>query len=68
MGERPVPIIRRFECRYCAVQSVLGNLRQGSRELKTVPRGDDDEATLIADRNAVRAASSWKTERCSAFG
>jgi hypothetical protein len=43
---RPVPIDRRFEYRYRAAQSVLENLRQGTRELGTLPRGDDEEATV----------------------
>jgi hypothetical protein len=51
---RPVPTDRRFEYRYRAAQSVLENLRQGSRELGTFPRGDDDEATLIGDRRSER--------------
>jgi hypothetical protein len=44
---RPVPIDGRFEYRYRAARSVLESLRQGSCELGTFPRGDDDEATVI---------------------
>jgi hypothetical protein len=51
---RPVPTDLRFEYRYRAAQSVLENLRQGSRELGTFPRGDDDEATLIDDQRSER--------------
>lgn len=49
---RPVPTDRRFEYRYRAAQSVLENLQQGTRELGTFPRGDDDEATLIDDQRS----------------
>jgi hypothetical protein len=51
---RPVPTDRRFEYRYRAAQSVLENLRQGTRELGTFPRGDDDDATLIDDQRSER--------------
>lgn len=49
---RPVPIDRRFEYRYRAARSVLEILRQGTRELGTLPRGDDDEATAIDDERS----------------
>jgi len=51
---RPVPIDRRFEYRYRAARSVLENLRQGTRELGTLPRGDDDEATAIDEEGPER--------------
>ena len=51
---RPVPIDRRFEYRYRAAQSVLENLRQGTRELGTFPRGDDEEATVVQDERSKR--------------
>jgi hypothetical protein len=51
---RPVPIDRRFEYRYRAAQSVLENLRQGTRELGTFPRGDDEEATRVDDERSER--------------
>ena len=51
---RPVPTDSRFEYRYRAAQSVLENLRQGTRELGTFPRGDDDEATVIDDQRSER--------------
>jgi hypothetical protein len=43
---RPVPIDGRFEYRYRAARSVLESLRQGTRELGTLPRGDDEEANV----------------------
>jgi hypothetical protein len=49
---RPVPTDRRFEYRYRAAQSVLENLRQGSRELGTFPRGDDDEAASTGNKRS----------------
>jgi hypothetical protein len=49
---RPVPIDRRFEYRYRAAQSVLENLRQGSRELGSFSRGDDEEANPIGDERS----------------
>jgi hypothetical protein len=51
---RPVPNDRRFEYRYRAARSVLESLRQGTRELGTVPQGDDEEAALIRDERAER--------------
>jgi hypothetical protein len=51
---RPIPMDRRFEYRYRAAQSVLENLRQGSHELGTFPRGDDEEATPIDDERSGR--------------
>ena len=51
---RPVPIDRRFEYRYRAARSVLESLRQGTRELGTFPRGDDEEATVIDDVRPAR--------------
>ena len=51
---RPVPIDRRFEYRYRAARSVLESLRQGTRELGTLPRGDDEEATLVTDERPER--------------
>jgi len=51
---RPVPIDRRLEYRYRAAQSVLENLRQGTRELGTFPRGDDDEASFVDDGRSER--------------
>ena len=51
---RPVPNDRRFEYRYRAARSVLESLRQGTRELGTVPRGDDEEAAPIRDERAER--------------
>lgn len=51
---RPVPSDRRFEYRYRAAQSVLESLRQGTRELGTVPRGDDEEATTTRDERSER--------------
>ena len=51
---RPVPNDRRFEYRYRAARSVLENLRQGTRELGTLPRGDDEEATVIDDERPDR--------------
>jgi hypothetical protein len=50
---RPVPLDRRFEYRYRAAQSVLENLRQGSREFGTYPGGDDDEATSLDDHRSA---------------
>lgn len=49
-----VPVDRRFEYRYRAAQSVLESLRQGTRELGTFPRGDDEEGTLIDDGRLER--------------
>jgi hypothetical protein len=54
MQTRPVPSDRRFEYRYRAAQSVLENLRQGTRELGTFPRGDDEEATVVQDERSER--------------
>jgi len=54
MQTRPVPIDRRFEYRYRAAQSVLENLRQGTRELGTFPRGDDEVATVVQDERSER--------------
>ena len=51
---RPVPSDRRFEYRYRAARSVLENLRQGTRELGTLPRGDDEEATVIDEERPER--------------
>jgi hypothetical protein len=51
---RRVPTDRRFEYRYRAAQSVLENLRQGSRELGTFPRGDDEEAIFADDKRSER--------------
>jgi hypothetical protein len=51
---RPVPMDRRFEYRYRAARSVLESLRQGTRELGTLPRGDDEEATLFDDERPER--------------
>jgi len=51
---RPVPNDRRFEYRYRAARSVLESLRQGTRELGTVPQGDDEEAALIRHERAER--------------
>jgi hypothetical protein len=51
---RPIPMDLRFEYRYRAAQSVLENLRQGSHELGTFPRGDDEEATPIDDERSGR--------------
>ncbi len=42
---QPVPVDGRFEYRYRAARSVLESLRQGSRELGTFPRGDDEETS-----------------------
>jgi hypothetical protein len=46
---RPVPNDRRFEYRYRAARSVLENLRQGTRELGTLPRGDDDDEATVSE-------------------
>jgi hypothetical protein len=46
---QPVPSDRRFEYRYRAARSVLASLRQGSREIGTFPRGDDELATQSDD-------------------
>lgn len=51
---RPAPIDNRFEYRYRAARSVLESLRQGTRELGTLPRGDDEEATVIDDERSER--------------
>jgi hypothetical protein len=51
---RPVPDDRRFEYRYRAARSVLESLRQGTRELGTFPRGDDEEATVIDELRSER--------------
>jgi hypothetical protein len=51
---RPVPNDRRFEYRYRAARSVLKNLRQGTRELGALPRGVDEEATVIDDEPPER--------------
>lgn len=51
---QPVPTDRRFEYRYRAAQSVAENLRQGSRELGTFPRGDDEAVTLIDEQRSER--------------
>lgn len=51
---RPVPIDRRFEYRYRAARSVLESLRQGTRELGTLPRGDDEEVSAIDDERPER--------------
>jgi hypothetical protein len=51
---RPVPIDGRFEYRYRAARSVLESLRQGSRELGALPRGDDEEATVVDDLRPAR--------------
>jgi len=51
---RPVPSARRFEYRYRATRSVLESLRQGTRELGTLPRGDDEEATVSDDERPER--------------
>jgi hypothetical protein len=51
---RPVPIDRRFEYRYRAARSVLESLHHGTRELGTLPRGDDDEATVNDDQRSER--------------
>lgn len=59
---RPVPTDRRFEYRYRAAQSVLENLRQGTRELGTFPRGDDDEAALSDDQRSERCPLRERVE------
>jgi hypothetical protein len=51
---RPVPLDRRFEYRYRAAQSVLENLRRGTGELGTFPRGDDGEAIFADDKRVER--------------
>jgi hypothetical protein len=51
---RPVPLDRRFEYRYRAARSVLESLRQGTRELGTLPRLDDDERTVRDDKRPER--------------
>jgi hypothetical protein len=51
---RPVPADRRFEYRYRAARSVLENLRQGTRELRMLPRGDDEETTVADDLRPAR--------------
>jgi hypothetical protein len=51
---RPTPIDHRFEYRYRAARSVLESLRQGTRELGKLPRGDDEEATVIDDERSER--------------
>jgi hypothetical protein len=51
---RPVPIDHRFEYRYRAARSVLESLRQCARELGTLPRGDDEEATVVGDEQSER--------------
>jgi hypothetical protein len=59
---RPVPSDRRFEYRYRAAQSVLESLRQGTRELGTVPRGDDEEATTTHDERSERRPLRYRVE------
>ena len=51
---RPVPIDGRFEYRYRAARSVLENLRQGTLELGTFPRGDDEVETVIDEVRSER--------------
>jgi hypothetical protein len=51
---RPVPMDRRFEYRYRAAQSVLENLRQGTQEIGTFSRGDDEEAIFADDKRLER--------------
>jgi hypothetical protein len=54
MQTRPAPIDHRFEYRYRAARLVLESLRQGTRELGTLPRGDDEETTVIDDERSER--------------
>jgi hypothetical protein len=54
MQTRPVAADHRFEYRYRAARSVLENLRQGTRELGTFPRGDDEEATVADEVRPAR--------------
>ena len=51
---RPVPIDGRFEYRYRAARSVLENLRQGTLELGTFSRGDDEVDTVIDEVRSER--------------
>lgn len=51
---RPVPFDGRFEYRYRAARSALESLRQGTRELGSFPRGDDEESTLVDDERPRR--------------
>jgi hypothetical protein len=51
---RPVPMDGRFEYRYRAARSVLASLRQGTQELGTLPRGDDEDASPADDLRPER--------------
>ena len=59
---RPVPVDGRFEYRYRAARSMLDSLRQGSRDLGTFPRGDDEETTRRDDDRGERRPLRERTE------
>jgi hypothetical protein len=59
---QPVPIDGRFEYRYRTARSVLESLRQGSRELGTFPRGDDEETSRSDDERPERRPLRERTE------
>ena len=59
---RPVPVDGRFEYRYRAARSVLDSLREGSRDIGTFPRGDDEETTRRDDERRERRPLRERTE------
>lgn len=59
---RPVPTDGRFEYRYRAGRSVLESLRQGRRELGTLPRGDDEETSRFDEERLERRPLRERTE------